>query len=220
MMGTATITARPQMTPNGWTNCPSRPTWTRRRWGAVLDWSDAKLQPVEEVRPDVCEHTPYNYGPGGRWTWGPMAVTIGTRAVTPPVLGETRVTSTGRIRSTPCGQRYSYTVTGFAAEDVGVGGLRSVRVLLTQHAEASSALWEQVESDPIDPLVGCAEAPVCPPPDGAVRCLYRTEGAYIDTSILAVVLTEHADTITYDGSGNMTGATLLLFSPPPLPVAG
>ena len=195
--------------------------------GAVLDWDKGKLRPVAEVRPDVCEHMPQNCGASGRWTWGPMAVTIGTRAVAPAAVGETRINSTGRIRSTPCGQRYSYTVTGFAAEDVGVGGLRSVRVLLTQHAEATSSLWEQVESDPIDPLVGCVEALDCPPPDGAVRCLYRTEGTYNDTSILAVVLTEHADTITCgDGqpapaetdpcpTAMMTGATLLLFSPPP-----
>lgn len=41
--------------------------------GAVLDWDDAKLRPVEEVHPYVCDHTPYNCGAEGRWTWGPMA---------------------------------------------------------------------------------------------------------------------------------------------------
>ena len=183
--------------------------------GAVLDWSDANLRPVEEGWPYVCEHTPYNCGPEGKWTSGPpTAITIGTRAQTTAVIGESRVPAGLSTRRTSCGQGHRSQVTGFAIGDAGPGGLRSVRVLLAHHAAAFNTLIELAETDPIDPTAGCAEAPPCS--SGAVPCLQPTEATDRDGFVLAVLLPEHADTVTYDDDGNMTGATLLLLHAGPL----
>ena len=194
--------------------------------GAVLDWDEGKLRPVEEGWPYVCEHTPYNCGPEGRWTWGPMAVTIGTRALSPGYLSPEPLIYDG-VRSRGCPQTYRWTVTGFAPSDVGPGGLRSVRILLTQDTDASGTLYELADVEPVDPMVGCAEAPECPGPSDAVRCVEPLAPQSRPTSALAAVLPEHAETITcLDGqpapdeddpcpTSDMTGATLLVFFPPP-----
>ena len=182
--------------------------------GAVLDWDEGKLRPVEEVSPYVCEHTPYNCGAEGRWTWGPMDIAVGTRALSPGYLSPEPLIYDG-LRSRGCPQTYRWTVTGFEVADVGMGGLRSVRILLTQAADASGVLYEMADASPVDPRVGCAEAPECPGPAGAGRCVEPLAPQSVSTSSLAVVLPEHAETISYDGDGNMTGATLLVFFPAP-----
>ena len=182
--------------------------------GAMLDWDEGKLRPVEEVNPYVCEHTPYNCGPEGRWTWGPMKIAVGTRALSPGYPSPEPLIDDG-LRIWDCPQTYRWTVTGFAPSDVGPGGLRSVRILLTQDTDASGELVELIDAEPVDPRDGCAEAPECPGPAGAVRCVEPLAPQSRPTSALAVVLPEHAETISYDSAGNMTGATLLVFFPPP-----
>ena len=162
----------------------------------------------------MCEHTPYNCGPEGRWTWGPMDIAIGTRALSPGYPSPEPLIADG-LRRRGCPQTYRWTVTGFAPSDVGMGDLRSVRILLTQASDASGTLYELADASPVDPRVGCAEAPECPGPADAVRCVVPLAPQSRPTSALAVVLPEHADTITYDDAGNMTGATLLVFFPPP-----
>ena len=181
--------------------------------GAVLDWDDRKLRRVEDVRPDVCEIMSYLCSSDG-WTWGPQQIAIGTRAVSPGVIGESRVPEGLSTRRTPCGQAHRFTVAGFAAEEVGAGGMRHVLVLTTHNLDATDTLFELAEADPIDPQVGCAEAPPCS--SGEVPCLAPTPASSRDGHVWGVVLPEHAGTVRFDGAGNMTGATLLLFSPPPL----
>ena len=194
--------------------------------GAVLDWDEGKLRPVEEVNPYVCEHTPYNCGAEGRWTWGPMEIAVGTRALSPGYPSpEPRIA--GGVRRQGCPQTYRWTVTGFAPSGVGPGGLRSVRILLTQDADASGTLVSLADVEPVDPRAGCVEAVECPGPADAVRCVVPRPPQSRPTSALAAVLPEHAETITcVDGqtspdeddpcpTSDMTGATLLVFFPPP-----
>lgn len=168
--------------------------------GAVLDWDQFKLRPLAEVRPDVCEAAAWMcgaYDNTARWTWGPMQITIGTRAITPrnPDGGHTFVmdTEVGQIRVTQLAPAYDYRVTGFNPQDVNADGLRDVRILLR--------VTTDVPTDAVNLSTGETE--------------HQNTGEVINGSVLALVLPEHADTVTFDSDGNMTGATLLVFYPPP-----
>ena len=162
-----------------------------------------------------------------------MGIAVGSGALSPGYPEpDALVDEDVGVRIRGCPQTYRWTVTGFAASDVGPGGLRSVRILLTQHAEASGILHELVDVESVDPLVGCVEAPACPGPADAVRCVDPIAPQTIPTSALAVVLHEHADTITCSSGpavpdaddpcpgADMTGATLLVFFPPPARFSG
>ena len=170
--------------------------------GAVLDWDQFKLRPLAEARPDVCAHKPWWCVTGdqpARWTWGPMQVTIGTRAATPrnPAADKTGVYDNDRgeqVRITQYGKTYSYTVTGFNPQDLDDDGLRDVRILVRVTTDDRWD-WENLTT---------GESGQEADPD-----------KMFDDSVLAVVLPEHAGTVTFDAGGNMTGATLLVFYPPP-----
>ena len=169
--------------------------------GAVLDWDQFKLRPVAEVRPDVCDPMPDICGAHdnpARWTWGPMQITIGTRALTPrnPASAFTYVLDTedGQIRVTQYGPAYDHTVTGFTPQAVDAAGLRDVRVLV-RVTTSNRHDWENLDT-------------------GESR--QEADDTVDNDSVLALVLPEHADTVTFDGGGNMTGATMLVFYPPPV----
>lgn len=172
--------------------------------GSEQVWDQADLRPLAEARPDICEHLAHRCGPDGSWTWGPVAIRVGTRAVVPahPDYEYTRVltANTGQqVRLTSGGPTYRYLVTGFAEEFApGAGGLLQVRVLW--HADRESlTVWEILDTGETGEEIDQGDR---------------------DGSILGVVLPEHADTIERDGEGNMTAATLLLFYAPPLTSPG
>ena len=172
--------------------------------GSEQVWDQADLRPLAEARPDLCEHLAHRCGPDGSWTRGPVAIRIGTRAVVPadPGYEDTSVVTanTGQqVRFTTGGTTYRYRVTGFAQEFApGAGGLLQVRVLWHADSEWLTS-WEILDTGETGEDVNRGDR---------------------DASILGVVLPEHADTITYDADGNMTGATLLLFHAPPLASPG
>ena len=171
--------------------------------GAELVWPVDELRPVGAAWPFICDHQPYRCEPGGPWTRGPVALSVGARILEPGDPGLLNVQEftvpddngiERRLRVTTYPPVYRYTVTGFAPEAApGAGGLLNVRVLLHQTSERRE-LTEGVDDGWSDE---------------------QTTGGERNSSIWGTVLPEHADTVVYDADGNMTAATLVLFDAPP-----